>query len=86
MRIYKEYNCHAYNCLIILFISTQSNKEHFKTFIFEHNKQALWDNLVDTQQIDFNFEIETNFNVMQPYAPLRNKIKEIKTKIEKNYF
>jgi hypothetical protein len=24
--------------------------------------------------------------VMQPYAPLRNKIKEIKTKIEKNYF
>jgi hypothetical protein len=34
IRVYKEYNCYAYNCLIVLFISTQSNKEHFKTFIF----------------------------------------------------
>jgi hypothetical protein len=48
--IYKQYNCYAYNCLIVLFISTQSNKEHFKTFLFEHNKQALWNNFVDTDQ------------------------------------
>ena len=70
----------------MLFISTQSNKEHFKTFLFEHNKHALWDNFVDVTQTDFHFEIETAFKVMQPYAPLRNKIHQIKTKIEKNYF
>ena len=32
-----------------------SNKEHFKTYLFEHNKQALWDNFVDTAQTDFGF-------------------------------
>jgi hypothetical protein len=57
VRVYKEHNCYAYNCLIVLFISTQSNKEHFKTFLFEHNKHALWDNFVDVTQTDFPFEI-----------------------------
>lgn len=65
----------------MLFISTQSNKEHFKTYLFEHNKQALWDNFVDTTQTEFGFEIETSFKIMQPYAPLRNKIKQLKSKI-----
>lgn len=86
MKVYLEYNCYAYNCLIILFLSTQSNKEHFKSFIFENNKQALWSNLVDVEQIDFQFEVLTDFKVMKPYNPLRNKVKEVKERIEKKYF
>lgn len=56
MEIYREYNCYAYNCLIILFISTQSKMENFKNFLF-YTKTYLWDNLVDTQQTEFGFEV-----------------------------
>lgn len=54
--------------------------------MFENNRQALWDNLVDAQQQEFGFEIETEFKVMKPYNPLRNKLNQIKSKISKNYF
>jgi hypothetical protein len=80
-KIFREYACAAYNCLIMLFVSTQSNKEHFKSFLFEHNRQAFWDNLVDTEQTDFGFQIETEFKVMKPYNPLRNKVKEVRARI-----
>ena len=70
----------------MIFVVTQSNQEHFKTLLFEHNKTALWDNLVDTEQTDFGFEVETEFKVMKPYSPLRNKLNEVKAKIEKQYF
>jgi len=46
-KIYREYACYAYNCMLILFVTTQSNKEHFRSFLFEDNKTALWNNLVD---------------------------------------
>ena len=85
MQVYREYNCYAYNCLIVLFLATQSNPKHFTTFLFER-KQALWDNLVDTEQTTFNFEIETSFRVVQPSQPARHRLRDIQAKIEKNYF
>ena len=51
----------AYNCLIVLFITTQNKEGHFKTYIFETENLTQWINLIDCEQTDFNFEIETGF-------------------------
>jgi len=85
MPIYQNYVCAAYNCLILIFICTQSNKDHFKNFILQNNKQALWDNLVDPAQTEFGFEVVTDFQVVSPYAPLQNKTSQVKARIEKKY-
>lgn len=86
MRVLIEYNCYAYNCLMVLFLATQSNPKHFTTFLFESN-DALWDNLVDIHQTDFHFEIETNFRVLQPdRTPTHSTARDITNKIQKNYF
>ena len=72
--------------MLILFVTTQSNKEHFRSFLFEDNKTALWNNLVDTEQTDFGFEVETEFKTMKAYSPIQQKLKSVKAKIERQYF
>lgn len=46
----RKFYCGVYNCLIVTFISTQSNKAHFQTYLFE-SKGILWKKLVDEEQV-----------------------------------
>jgi hypothetical protein len=49
--ILREYLCAAYNCLIVLFINTQSKKEHFKAYLFDKKQgQVLWDQIIDASK------------------------------------
>jgi hypothetical protein len=35
LTMFRNYMCAAYNCLIVIFISTQSKVDHFKKYLFE---------------------------------------------------
>lgn len=48
----KKLCCGAYNCLIVTFISTQTNKDHFKSYLFEA-KGHLWKNIIDETKTEF---------------------------------
>ena len=51
---YQNLCCSAYNCLIVTFISTQSNKAHFQTYLFE-SKGWLWRNIIEEDIKEFDF-------------------------------
>ena len=57
--------CAAYNCLIVIFISTQSKVDHFRKYLFEKG-EVLWEHLIDPNQTKFQFPIETEFELMKP--------------------
>jgi hypothetical protein len=44
--------CAAYNCLIVIFISTQSKVDHFRKYLFEKG-EVLWEHLIDPNQTKF---------------------------------
>jgi hypothetical protein len=50
--------CSAYNCLVVIFISTQSKVDHFKKYLFDKG-EVLWEHLVDPTKMNYNFPIET---------------------------
>lgn len=41
MQNFRNYMCAAYNCLIVVFISTQSKVEQFKKYLFDKG-EVLW--------------------------------------------
>ena len=54
--VFRNYVCSAYNCLIVIFISTQSKVDHFKKYLFDKG-EVLWEHLIDPTKISFNFPI-----------------------------
>lgn len=41
LTVFRNYMCAAYNCLIVIFISTQSKVDQFKKYLFEKG-EVLW--------------------------------------------
>jgi hypothetical protein len=80
--ILREFFCAAYNCLIVLFINTQSRKEQFKTYLFDKKQdQILWDHLIDTTKENIGFAVETHFEIMKQIEPLNKPVSNrIKTR------
>ena len=65
----RECWCASYNCLIVVFICTQRNKDQFKSFLLDKNQghfSQLWEHLVNPEQTEFGFETITNFKIMKP--------------------
>jgi hypothetical protein len=59
----------AYNLLIVLFICTQKNKDHFKSYLFDKKQgrfNILWDHILDVTKTDLAFDITTDFKIMKP--------------------
>lgn len=69
MNFFRNYMCAAYNALIVVFISTQSKVEQFKRYLFEKG-EVLWEHLVDPSKVNFDFPIETEFELMKPIEAL----------------
>lgn len=58
MDFLRELWCQAYNLLIVLFICTQKNKEHFKGYLFDKKQgkySILWEHLVDPLKTEMGF-------------------------------
>lgn len=56
LQIFRNYMCSAYNCLIVVFISTQSKVDHFKKYLFDKG-EVLWEHLVDPTKVNYHFPI-----------------------------
>lgn len=52
LAVFRNYMCAAYNCLIVIFISTQSKVDHFRKYLFEKG-EVLWEHLIDPNQTKF---------------------------------
>lgn len=57
----RNYLSQIYKCLIVIFISTQSAKNAFTSYIFETKSYLFWKHFADSEKTDFGFEVETNF-------------------------
>lgn len=54
LEVFRRYMCAAYNCLIVVFISTQSKVDQFKRYLFDKG-EVLWEHLVDINKVNYDF-------------------------------